>query len=178
MTCLVAIAENEDGISVLGSDSAMTCGQDIDRVRMPKVFELKTKLTEEYECGLPLTMALAVAGGTRVGQTIKYLLELPYYHYDERNFDNDMEWLVSHFIERLRKTLGEHGCKKVDDGIEEIQDYSKILILLHGRVYSIWYDFQVGTYDLGFYAIGSGEDLARGCLFGNQGLKKPVDRVV
>jgi len=155
MTCIVGLVH--DGKVLIGGDSAGVGGLDLQLRADQKVWA-----KDGYAFGFTTSF--------RMGQLLRYSLHLP-----KRHPDTDlMQYMVTEFIEAVRKCLKEGGfaTKK-----EDAETGGTFLVGTAGRLFRIDSDYQVGEMTGAFDACGCGESYAKGVLFSNHHLS-PNDRVL
>jgi ATP-dependent protease HslVU (ClpYQ) peptidase subunit len=92
----------------------------------------------------------------RMGQLLRYALQAPYPEGDLERF------MATTFIDAVRRCLKDGGWAKKDSEREEGGDF---LVGVHGRLFCVESDYQVGEAADGYAAIGCGEELALGALY-------------
>lgn len=155
MTCIVGLVEK--GNIYMGGDSAGVGGLSISIRADEKVF-----------VNGPFIMGFTTS--FRMGQLLRYKFAAP----QQTTEQDDMQYMVTSFIDAVRKCFAENGFGKLSD-----KDHNKggtFLVGYKGTLYSIHDDFQVGKVALQYDAVGCGEDIALGSLYSSKG-KKPEDRV-
>lgn len=160
MTCIVGIG---DGKNVwIGGDSAGTNGWLDQTVRSDvKVFTNGP-------------MVFGFTSSYRMGQLLRYSLTVPK-HYAEDETD-DMAYLVTKFVDALRKCLKDGGWGLTDNHHDNGAEVGGTFLLgYRGQVYSIQSDFQVAWPTDNIAACGCGENYALGSLHSTTG--KPKQRI-
>ncbi len=155
MTCIVGLVDK--GNIYMGGDSAGVGGLSISIRSDEKVF-----------VNGPFIMGFTTS--FRMGQILRYKFVAPKQTTDE----DDMAYMVTTFIDAVRKCFGENGFGKTPE-----KDHNKggnFLVGYNGTLYSIHDDFQVGKVALQYDACGCGEDIALGSLYSTAD-KKPEERV-
>lgn len=155
MTCIVGLVDK--GNVYMGGDSAGVGGLSITIRDDEKVF-----------VNGPFIMGFTTS--FRMGQLLRYKFKVPQQTTDQ----TDMEYMVTTFIDAVRKCFAENGYGKMAD-----RDHNKggtFLVGYKGNLYAIHDDFQVGKPNLQYDAVGCGEDIALGSLYSTKG-KKPEERV-
>ncbi|WP_416149491.1 hypothetical protein ACM26V_00380 [Salipaludibacillus sp. HK11] len=155
MTCIVGIV-GKDGRVHLGGDSAGVAGYSITVRADEKVFK-----KGEFIMGFTSSF--------RMGQLLRYKLDIPYH---KPNVDT-YEYMVTEFVESLRKCLKEGGFSKNDSGEESGGTF---LVGYKGDLFYVGDDFQVGRYSLSYGAVGCGQEIANGSLYSNID-KEPIERI-
>ncbi|GAA3604541.1 MULTISPECIES: hypothetical protein [Kineosporia] len=141
MTCIVGIT---DGHTVtIGGDSAGSDGWHVAVRSDTKVFQVG-----------PYIMGFTTS--YRMGQLLRYSLEIG----EPDTWDVD-RFMATTFIDAVRQCLTDGGYAKAEDGREEGGDF---LVGIHGRLYVIGSDYQVGHTMAGYSAVGSGYLVALGSL--------------
>lgn len=141
MTCIVAIEHN--GKVYMGGDSAAVAGWDVTIIEHPKVFfrdDLIIGYTDSF----------------RMGQLLEFNLTVPANHQED-----DLTYMIRDFIPAVRECLKSNGFTTVNNNTETGGSF---LVGYHGKIYSIYNDFQVTRFSEGFAAIGCGMFYALGAL--------------
>lgn len=150
MTCIVALEEG--GICYMGGDSAGVAGLSITVRSDDKIF---------------------VNGPFIIGGTTSFrMLQLLQYKFDppkQTNSQTDMKYMVTDFIDAVRKLF-------VDNGFGSGSAGGSFMVGYHGKLYTIGSDYQVGISAIGYNSVGCGSEIAMGALFASKG-KKPEERV-
>ena len=143
MTCIVGVIE--DGDVWMGGDSATVAGYYLDRRADKKVFK-----------NGPCLMGFTTSW--RMGQLLRYSLKVP----DQPNEMDEYEFMVTKFIDAVRKCLHEGGYAKKKD---EVEEGGTFLVGYRGKLYQIQDDFQVGQSQAHFDSVGCGFQVAQGALY-------------
>jgi len=155
MTCVVGIVQNNR--ICLGADSASVGGWSLQLRKDPKVFRVGD-------------MLIGFTTSWRMGQILQYQLELP-----EHNADADAhEWMVSKFVEAVRKCLKAGGFSEINDNVETGGFF---LVGFSGKLFTVEANFQVGERLQNYAAVGCGADLALGSLYATGRMKSIRRRV-
>lgn len=157
MTCIVGLVivglvDKETGTVYIGGDSAGSADTFISIRADEKVFN-----------NGPFIMGFC--GSFRMGQLLRYKFDPPRQTVNQ----DDMKYMVSTFIDSVRKCFGENGFGKTPD--KDDNRGCTFLVGYNGKLYTIMSDFQVAQLHDNYYAIGSGADLALGSLYSTVGLK-------
>ena len=162
MTCIVGIVD--DGRIVLAGDSAGCTDTALIEVRDdPKVFT-----REQYVIGYTISY--------RMGQILRYGVELP-----EPPAQVDLSFMVRSIIPSIREAFETHGFLKTftrtDSGWSEHGQAwgGRFLVGVHGQLFIIDHDFQVGMPHRPYLAVGSGAQVAYGSLYSSAHLE-PEER--
>jgi len=155
MTCIVGVIDN--GKIYMGGDSAGIGGYSLTVRADAKVF-IKDNLL------------MGFTSSFRMGQLLRYNLEIPNYH---KNIDV-FEYMVTVFVPAVRTCLKDGGYAKKKD---EAESGGTFLVGYKKRLFVIAEDYQVGESQLSFNAVGCGRDIALGGLFVNKHLK-PEERII
>lgn len=148
MTCIAGVEHG--GKVYIGGDSAGVAGWSITTRADEKVFARKDKGT---------TWAFGFTSSFRMGQLIRYELVLPKVTpHAKRDLPR---FMVRQFIPALRKCLRDGGFAEVRN---EVEKGGAFLVGLHGSLFCVDEDFQVGRSRDGYEALGCGQDEARGAL--------------
>lgn len=151
MTCIVGL--EHDGDVYIGGDSA-----GVERYALTVRADVKVFTRDRG----PDRWAFGFCGSFRVGQLLRYVLELPV-----PDLDDDLErFMVTDFVEALRFTLADGGALYRKAGVEEGETF---LVGLRGVLFTIEGDFQVGRAVDPYAAIGCGDDPARGAMHALEG---------
>jgi len=145
-TCIVGYNDKKNKILYIGGDSAGVAGTDIRIRKDEKVFRNGNVI-------------FGFTSSFRMGQLLRYKLEIP----KQNKEQSDYEFLVTDFVDAVRKCLKNNGYIKIKDN-EEIG--GTFIIGYKNNLYCIEDDFQVEQLYDNFMATGCGEDYALGCLYG------------
>lgn len=146
----------QDGVVWIGGDSAGTAGY-MQTIRA----DTKVFTTGPYVMGF--------SGSFRMGQLLRWSLVPPV---PEGKLE---KFMAVDFIDAVRACLKAGGWAAVDNGRESGGDF---LVGVHGRLFRVAGDFQVGESVDGYDAIGSGEEPALGALYATARLDlKPRQRL-
>lgn len=154
MTCVVGLVDK--GTVYIGVDSAAVQGWTRRKSKVAKVFRRGPFL-------------IGYTTSFRMGQLLQHHLDVP----PQEAAQDDVAYLVTHFIEKARALFKEKGFAKVESNTEK---GGQFLVGYKGRLYSVESDFQVGEHEDGYDAIGSGADFALGALAALTRLK-PTERI-
>lgn len=146
MTCIVGLVHNGD--VYIGGDSAGVAGLSITIRSDEKVFG-----------NGPFIMGFTTS--FRMGQLLRYKLAPP----AQTVHQNDMEYMVTSFIDACRQCFSQNGFGDKDASVG-----GNFLVGYHGKLYNIEGDYQVGVPKATFDAVGCGSDLALGAMFATEGL--------
>jgi ATP-dependent protease HslVU (ClpYQ) peptidase subunit len=102
------------------------------------------------------------AGSFRVGDLLRYVFTAPEIPTDPAELDS---FMVTDFVEQVRNVLVQGGVTRIHHNVEEMD--SKFLVGVHGRLFCIDSDLQVGESMETYEAIGAGERYALGSLWGS-----------
>jgi ATP-dependent protease HslVU (ClpYQ) peptidase subunit len=141
MTAIVGLTHN--GTVHIGGDSAGVSDWSLTIRADSKVFT-----NGPYAMGFTTSF--------RMGQLLRYALKAP-----EPNGDLE-RFMVTTFVDAVRECLKEGGWATKDSEREEGGDF---LVGVHGRLFSVHPDYQVGEAVDGFAAIGCGQEIALGALY-------------
>jgi ATP-dependent protease HslVU (ClpYQ) peptidase subunit len=113
-------------------------------------------------------------GSFRVGQLMRYAFQAP----ERSKNSTPLEYMVTHFVDSLTKTLEAGGALLKDEQQERAMPFESMLMVGYdGCLYIISYDFAIEQIPDGYAAIGSGEPYALGSLFETTN-KKPQTRIL
>ena len=146
MTCIVGL-ETENGV-IIGADSASASGWDSWVTRLRKVFRRGDFL-------------IGYTTSFRMGQLLQHNLKVE----SQREDQEDLEFLVTTFIDAVRRCLKDGGYVKVEHNVEE---GGRFLVGYRGKMYCVDADFQVNTSRDGYQAVGCGASYALGNLFNSE----------
>jgi len=141
MTCIVGLVEK--GTVYIAGDSASVAGWTSRVTRLPKVFRRGPFL-------------IGYTTSFRMGQLLQHSLVVP-----AQTDGDDMRFMVTNFVECVRKLLKEKGVAKIESNAES---GGQFLVGYRRRLYSVQSDFQVNEMADGFDAVGSGCEYALGAL--------------
>lgn len=143
MTCVVGMVT--DGIVYIGADSLGIGGYSKTVRGDSKVF-----VNGEFLMGF--------TSSYRMGQLLRYVFTPPA---RSKDVEDDMEYLVAHFIPALIDTYkkGQYLTKKDDSAVG-----GNFLLGYRGALYNVESDFQVGIPTLKYDSVGCGADLALGAM--------------
>ena len=150
MTCIVAVAE--DGVVYMGGDSAGVAGLNITIRDDPKVFK-----THGFIMGFTSSF--------RMGQLLQYKFDPP----KQTSGTSDMKYMVTDFIDAVRKLFKENGFGSDSTG-------GNFLVGYNGKLYNIDSDYQVGIPSDKYDSVGCGAKIALGSLYSTVG-QKPEARL-
>jgi len=156
MTCIIGLVDN--GKVYIGGDSAGVSGYSLTVRADEKVF---TK--GEFVMGFTSSF--------RMGQLLRFKLDIPYHRPEIETY----EYMVTEFVEAVRKCLKDGGFARSQNG-EELG--GTFLVGYRGQLFKVEDDFQVGRATFDFDAVGCGEDIAKGHLYATMGSKDPEMRVL
>ncbi|MER5450803.1 hypothetical protein ABT065_35135 [Streptomyces sp. NPDC002764] len=140
----------------LGGDSAGSSGSQLTIRRDRKVFT-----NGPYVLGFTTSF--------RMGQLLHHAFQAPHPQGDLDRF------MVTTFIDAVRTCLKEGGWARKDSEQEQAGSF---LVGVHGRLFEVHDDYQVGEPAAGYAAVGCGDDLALGALHATAGLGlKPRERL-
>jgi ATP-dependent protease HslVU (ClpYQ) peptidase subunit len=144
MTCIVGLRDS--GRVIIAGDSAGTAGHQttirVDR----KVFS-----NGPYVMGFTTSF--------RMGQLLAYALDPPK---PPKRSSHMLGFMVTDFIDSVRDCLTSGGYATKEDNVETGGTF---LVGVHGHLYAIDSDYQVGIPSDGYAAVGCGDDIALGALY-------------
>ena len=163
MTCIVGITWKKK--VYIGGDSCGSGGGSYGLFGQTKVFKVET---EEVE------LLIGGCGSYRMIDLLTY--ELKEHIIRSHPEDTDDKFIRTGFVEAVRACLKEGGLAHIEDNVEEGGNF---LIGYHGRLYEMQPDYSVLNCPEWGYAVGSGEDVARGSLWTTQKQKNdPEGRII
>lgn len=115
-------------------------------------------------------MVFGFCGSFRMGQLLRYSFTPPPL---SKRGDVD-RYMVTDFIDAVRKTLKKGGARRVEEKVEEGGTF---LVGFRGRLFEINDDFQVGEGVDPYRAVGSGRDVVLGALYVTEFAMDPVERI-
>ena len=140
MTAIVGIVK--DGQVHIGGDSAGVSGWSLTVRADSKVFT-----TGPYVMGFTTSF--------RMGQLLRYALQPP-------TPSGDLEaFMATAFVDAVRDTLKNGGWARKES---EREEGGVFLVGVHGRLFCVESDYQVGEAVDGYAAIGCGNEIALGAL--------------
>lgn len=142
MTCVVGLVHK--GSVHIGVDSAAVQGWTRRTSKLPKVFRRGPFL-------------IGYTTSFRMGQLLEHHLTVP----EQEAGQDDLAFMVTQFIERVRALLKEKGFTRVESNTEK---GGQFLVGYRGHLYTVESDFQVGKQAEGYDAIGSGAEFALGAM--------------
>jgi ATP-dependent protease HslVU (ClpYQ) peptidase subunit len=155
MTCIVALKEN--GKIYFGADKALSDAYTMRKISYNKIFK-KGKYILGY------------TGSPRLGQLLEHVIELP----EPPKSGANLHFIVSSFIESVRKGLKEYGFSEVDNNKEKGGIF---IIGIDGEIFKVYNDFQVSTYENNVICCGSGEDYAEATMEALKDIFPPKERI-
>ncbi|MFA5584618.1 MAG: hypothetical protein WDA09_10430 [Bacteriovoracaceae bacterium] len=158
MTCIVGWAEKDN--VWIGGDSAGVAGYSLTQRADEKVFK-----KGEFIFGFTSSF--------RMGQLIRYKLDIPRM---EEGQDID-DFLHTKFLDSIIHCFKANQFARLENN--EIKG-GTFLFGFRGRLYQVEGDFQIGKQYFNFDAVGCGQDIALGCLFGlsKTTIMRPEDRLM
>lgn len=154
MTAIAAVVE--DGVVYIGGDCAGVAGYSVSQRLDEKVF-----IIGEFIIGYTTSF--------RMAQLIRFKFKPP----KQKSGINDFEYMVTVFVEELRKCLEGGGFSHISNNVERGGNF---IVGYRGKLYEIGSDFQVAIPMDNFVAVGCGSDLCLGSLNSTKGLD-PEKRV-
>lgn len=144
MTCIVGYKYKKK--AYIGGDSAGVGTEDLSlRIRNDhKVFK-----TGKFIMGFTSSF--------RMGQLLMYKLKVP----AQKKTQKDYEYMVTTFIDAVRKCLTDGGFSKNDNGEESAGSF---IVAYKGELYTIYDDYQVEIAAEDYTAVGCGDKYALGAL--------------
>lgn len=160
MTCIAAVKHKKR--IVIGADSAgIALGNLGLQLRSDvKVFTRKSENGRLWGFGFTSSF--------RMGQLLRYKLELP----EVPPKEDLLEFMVTRFIESLRKCLRDGGYAKKE---HEVEEGGNFIVAFGDELFEIGSDFQVAQAAHPFLAVGCGEQIALGALVTSLNVA-PVDK--
>ena len=143
MTCIVGLVDK--GTVYIGGDSAGVAGLSVSIRADEKVF-----------VNGPFIMGFTTS--FRMGQLLRYKLEPA----AQTIKQTDMEYMVTSFIDSVRKCFTDNGFGSGSTG-------GTFLVGYKNKLYTIDTDYQVGVPADAYDTCGSGADLALGAMYATKG---------
>lgn len=154
MTAIVGLVH--DGAVWIGADSAGVYGQSIAVRADAKAFTRGP-------------FAFGFTSSFRMGQLIRYTLTTP-----AIDPDTDLhEYMCRSFVDALRECLKTGGWAEQD---KERETGGNFLVGVHGRLFEVFSDYQVGEREEPYTATGCGESFALGAMHATRELGWPPER--
>ena len=162
MTCIVGIVH--DGEVIIGGDSAGSDGHMVIQRADSKVFTVGPYV-------------LGFTSSFRMGQLLRYRLDVE----APDTWDVD-RYMATTFVDAVRECLKAGGWARTTDSDPDDKEPGgseaggTFLVGIHGHLYQIEDDYQVGIASDGYDACGSGYMVALGSLYATAG-RDPHERV-
>ena len=154
MTCIVAVAQ--DGVVYMGGDRLVSAGQTIYSGG-PKIYFIENNGKREFLFG--------DAGQIRVGNLLKSIA------FEMKTVDDPVWMLVNNVIPAIRELIDENGAtQRFEDGSDA---YNCMLVGYRGHLFHIDSVLGVTEPSGGYFASGSGGDVALGSLATTQNMDIP-----
>ncbi len=148
MTCIVGLVDQETGDVWMGGDSAGVSGNHLQIRTQPKVFR-KGSVVMGYTTSF------------RMGQLLQYKLTIPAERDENDQLIEPFEWMVTKFVEAIRKCLNEGGFAHKENQVEEGGTF---LVGYRGHLFCLYDDYQVAELTQGFNVVGCAWAYALGVL--------------
>lgn len=146
MTCVAAYVDKKRKTMWMAADTLCSDGHiGYDR-KEPKIFE-----SEDFLIGF--------SGNPRFYQIIKYSNGFPKPYGDLHRF------MCSEFVAHVASTLNETSYIKKKEDTLKIPGYSSMVVLVGGRSFTLYSDFQIEENTYPYVSIGSGSEVAMGSLW-------------
>lgn len=161
MTVIVGL-ECDDCVYI-GGDSAATSQPDLD-----------STITTNSKVFYNGNLLFGFSSSFRIGQLLRYSLKI----LPMKKGMNEIEYLVTHVADRIRKLCNDKGTlKKDNDGGDDYID-SKILCCVNGKLFSIEPDLGIVKSAFGYDAVGCGSNYALGAMYATKNLNmSPEQRI-
>lgn len=153
MTCIAGIEQK--GVVYIGGDSAGTASNFTQRVRKDK----KVFIKDNFLIGF--------CGSFRIGQLLRHTLKVP----KQPTGMNDVDYLVNNYVAAVKACFAADN-KKWEEAFE-----GSFMVGYNGHLYVVHGDYQVAQPEIGFDAVGSGEDMAIGALHASKNIKNAEKRI-
>jgi len=151
MTCIVGLVDG--GKVYIGGDSL---GADTSS------FECTIRADEKVFVNGKFIMGFTTS--FRMGQVLQYVFIPP--DHDPRV--NAFAYMVTTFMDALRKCLDGAGILTTENGVQECGNF---LVGYDGHLYHVGPDFQVGESRAPYDAVGAGSSQALGAMFATDGME-------
>jgi len=113
-------------------------------------------------------LVIGCAGSVRMGQILKYSLEVP-------KFDGPTtaeRYMATKFVLAVRKSFSEHGFMWKEN---ERETGGSFLVGVMGELYHVDSDYQASRVVYGYDCIGSGAEVAMGAMYALTRVDEPKD---
>ncbi len=154
MTCIVGMVEG--GKIIMGADSAGIGGY----------YDLTVRADEKIF--INQGMLIGFSTSFRMGQVLRYSFSPRTHQHLEG--DDLFRFMVTDFVDAARAALKTAGFPRKDN---EQEVGGHFLVGIRGRLFKIESDYQVAEAVCGYAAVGCGDSLAIGCLYGTAGQHLP-----
>lgn len=144
MTCIAGIVKNEKVYMV--ADSVASNGYSNSVCRNPKIFKKGGYL-------------IGYTSSFRMGQIIEHKIKLP----KPKSGKITMSFMCNDFIESIKKGFKDGGYMMKGESGDDMGGC--FMVGYKNRLFVIYSDFQVYEPDHPYMAVGSGSDVAMGCLY-------------
>jgi len=144
MTAIAAISGS--GKVWIGSDSAGVGGTLLQVRKDDKVFIKDNRFI------------IGCTSSFRMIQILKWSLNIK----EQKTNISDEEFMMTIFIDTIRKAFKDKGFSKITDNEETGGDF---LVGYKGNIFEVCSDFQVAMYDANYAAVGCGGQLCLGSMF-------------
>lgn len=150
MTCVIAWTDGQR--TIMASDSAISCGDQITLMKDPK---FKIFLSDHNP-----DLLIGYAGRAKAGQVIKLM------RFDKIPKDNgvDPATFISQVIVPVLQVILRDNQLTMREKGEEFSRFSVFLVAYRGKIFQVGYDFFVSESSDEFTAIGSGQSYALGAM--------------
>lgn len=159
MTCIVAVVDQETKTVYMGGDSCGSGENSWATYSNPKVF-----VVDQFVFG--------GAGSFRMLDLLAYSFDPP----SRPEGKSTEAFMRTDFINAVRECFDEGGIMKEADGVLTFEG-SDFLVGYRGHLYHVQEDFSILTCNEWGYAIGSGEEPARGSLWTTRTYTNAENRV-
>lgn len=158
MTCIVGLVSGK--YVYIAADSLGSGNGVKQQYKTPKLQRLEL-LERDGLLRAKIAMGIGYTTSYRMGDILRYVFEPPVIDVAE----DENEYLVKQFIPELITCFDEHAYTKSKEGVKTGGNF---LVALRGRLFHVQDDFSVLEPEMGYTAIGSGQEFALGSLYSNK----------
>jgi len=159
MTVIVGSIDRENQRMWIGSDALLSGDDETYASRNHKVFRKGGFL-------------FGHTGSLRANQLIRYGSGMP--RLTAARKKDLMQFMCNHVVRHMIDLLNKGGWGTIANGYLETDD--NFMVMIGGRLFIVWSDFQVFEPEQDFFAIGSGARISLGSMVASEGMAEE-DRV-